>query len=85
MWRRSWVSSPPLAARFFTVKPCNPRAMDAAVLADRIRALGVEAIPCESVAEGVKRAIEAEGKDGVACALGSLYMSGEVKECFPNN
>ena len=73
----------PLAARFFTVKPGNPRAMDAEVLADRIRALGVEAIPCENVADGVKRAIEAEGKDGVACALGSLYMSGEVRECFP--
>ena len=75
----------PLAARFFTVKPCNPRAMDAEVLAERIRALGVEAFSCGSVAEGVKRAIEVEGKDGVACALGSLYMSGEVKECFADN
>ena len=74
----------PLAERFFTVKPGNPRAMDAEVLAERIRALGVEAIPCENVADGVKRAIEAEGTDGVACALGSLYMSGEVRECFPN-
>ncbi len=72
----------PLAARFFTVKPCNPRAMDAEVLAERIRALGVEATACGSVAEGVARAIAVEGKDGVACALGSLYMSGEVKECF---
>ena len=74
----------PLAARFFTVKPGNPRAMDAEVLAERIRALGVEAIACANVADGVKRAIEAEGTDGVACALGSLYMSGEVRECFPN-
>lgn len=74
----------PLAERFFTVKPGNPRAMDAEVLAQRIRALGVTATACESVADGVKRAIEAEGADGVACALGSLYMSGEVRECFPN-
>lgn len=74
----------PLAERFFTVKPGNPRAMDAEVLAERIRALGVTATACESVADGVKRAIEAEGTDGVACALGSLYMSGEVRECFPN-
>ena len=28
------------------------------------------------------KGLEAEGTDGVACALGSLYMSGEVKECF---
>ena len=74
----------PLAERFFTVKPGNPRAMDAEVLAGRIRALGVPAEACGSVADGVKRAIEAEGADGVACALGSLYMSGEVRECFPN-
>lgn len=74
----------PLAERFFTVKPGNPRAMDAEVLAERIRALGVTATACESVADGVKLAIEAEGTDGVACALGSLYMSGEVRECFPN-
>ena len=74
----------PLADRFFTVKPGNPRAMDADVLAERIRTLGVEAIPCENVADGVKRAIEAVGTGGVACALGSLYMSGEVRECFPN-
>lgn len=74
----------PIASRFFTVKPNNPRAMDAQVLADRIRALGVEAVACDNVADGVRRAMDAEGKDGVACALGSLYMSGEVRECFPN-
>ena len=72
----------PLADRFFTVRPNNPRAMAAEELADRISALGVKATPCESVADGVARAVEAEGKDGVACALGSLYMSGEVRECF---
>jgi len=72
----------PLAAEFFTVRPNNPRAMSAEELADRIRALGAKATPCGSVADGVARAIEAEGRDGVACALGSLYMSGEVRECF---
>ena len=53
-------------------------------LASRISALGVRATACASVADGVARAIEAEGPDGVACALGSLYMSGEVRECFRN-
>ena len=60
----------PLAEQFFTVRPENPRAMKAEELARRIRALGAKATPCESVA------------DGVACALGSLYMSGEVRDCF---
>lgn len=72
----------PLAEQFFTVRPENPRAMKAEELAERIRALGARAVPCESVAAGVARAIEAEGANGVACALGSLYMSGEVRECF---
>lgn len=72
----------PLADQFFTVRPNNPRAMKAEELASRIAALGVRATPCESVAVGVAKAIEAEGADGVACALGSLYMSGEVRDCF---
>jgi len=73
----------PLAKEFYTVCPDNPRAMTAEELARRIRALGVEATPCASVAEGVEKAIAAEGKDGVVCALGSLYMSGEIRACFP--
>ena len=73
----------PLAEQFFTVRPDNPRAMSAQELAERIRALGARATACGSVADGVKRAIEAEGPEGVACALGSLYMSGEVRCCFP--
>lgn len=72
----------PIARQFFTVRPDNPRAMAADELARRIRALGVSAEPCGSVADGVERAIQAEGKDGVAVALGSLYMSGEVRACF---
>lgn len=72
----------PLADQFFTVRPNNPRAMKAEELASRISALGAKATPCGSVAEGVAKAIEAEGPDGVACALGSLYMSGEVRDCF---
>ena len=72
----------PLAEQFFTVRPNNPRAMKAEELAERISALGVKATPCASVAEGVAKAVAAEGPEGVACALGSLYMSGEVRECF---
>ena len=72
----------PLAERFFTVRPNNPRAMSAEELAQRIQALDVSATPCPSVEAGVAAAIQAEGKDGVACALGSLYMSGDVRACF---
>ena len=72
----------PLADQFFTVRPDNPRAMDAGELAARIEAMGAKATACASVQDGVDRAIQAEGPHGVACALGSLYMSGEVRSCF---
>ena len=75
----------PLADQFFTVRPDNPRAMDAGELAARIEAMGAKATACTSVRDGVDRAIQAEGPHGVACALGSLYMSGEVRSCFGKN
>lgn len=75
----------PLADQFFTVRPDNPRAMDAGELAARIEAMGAKATACASVQDGVDRAIQAEGPHGVACALGSLYMSGEVRSCFGKN
>ena len=75
----------PLAEQFFTVRPDNPRAMDAGELARRIEAMGAKATACASVRDGVDRAIQAEGPHGVACALGSLYMSGEVRSCFGKN
>lgn len=75
----------PLADQFFTVRPDNPRAMDAGELARRIEAMGAKATACASVRDGVDRAIQAEGPHGVACALGSLYMSGDVRSCFGKN
>ena len=58
---------------------------DLGVLAARIEAMGAKATACASVQDGVDRAIQAEGPHGVACALGSLYMSGEVRSCFGKN
>lgn len=72
----------PLAKRFITVKPNNPRAMAAETLAEKIQRAGCVAEPAETVADGVQRAIEYAGTDGVACAIGSLYMLGEVRNCF---
>lgn len=72
----------PMAERFFTVRPNNPRAMEAGELAACIESLGGKAAACATVAEGIRRAQAAAGPDGVVCALGSLYMSGEVRACF---
>ena len=72
----------PMARRFYTVTPPNPRAMQADVLAQRIQAMGADAIPCNSIPQAVASAMDFAGPDGVVCALGSLYMSGDVRNCF---
>ena len=40
------------------------------------------AVPCSTVEEGVAQALALAGTDGVACALGSLYMTGKIRACF---
>ena len=72
----------PIAASFVAVRPNNPRAMAADELRDRILAFGAEATACQTVQEGVEKVIEQCGKDGIGCALGSLYMSSDVRACF---
>jgi len=68
-----------LAKEFITVTPDNPRAMSADDLSVLLRQKGYPAIACASVPEGVSLAIERAGKGGVVCALGSLYMLGDVR------
>jgi len=70
----------PLAETFYTVTPNNPRAMDAGTLAARIASLGASAQACGTVEAGVARALEQAGTEDVICALGSLYMSGDVRD-----
>ena len=69
----------PIAEGFVTVTPDNPRAMQADALAELLTKQGFSAAPCDSVASGVDTAIKLAGKDGVVCALGSLYMLGDVR------
>ena len=69
----------PLAAEFIAVRPDNPRAMAAEELAERLGNTGVKSSACASVDEGVEKALQAAGADGVVCALGTLYFSGDVR------
>lgn len=69
----------PLAETFVTVAPSNPRAMRARELQERLVALGVSATACDSVEAGLRHALALAGKDGIVCALGSLYMLGDVR------
>ncbi len=70
----------PLAERVFTVTPNNPRAMAGAELRDRFIELGTASESCDRIEVGVERAIKYAGRDGIVCALGSLYMSQDVRE-----
>ena len=61
----------------------SPRALPAPELAARLSALGAKAEAAPSVAEGVRLAMERLPENGLVLALGSLYMSQAVRDCFP--
>lgn len=69
----------PIAEAVVTVRPESPRAMPAEELADRVRRYHIPACACSSVEEGLRIAAMAAGPDGTVCALGSLYLVGEVR------
>ena len=72
----------PLAQQFIAVRPNYPRAMKVDVLAEKLTHYGVPVTAGESVKQGVDYALAQAGKDGVVCALGSLYFSGDVREAY---
>ena len=69
----------PLAERVFTLRPESPRAMEAEALAELLEARGVPARACGMAGEGGRSALESAGRSGVVCALGSLYLSGDIR------
>ena len=72
----------PCAARFVTVTPDSYRALPAEDLARKLSEYGKPVTVCDSVENGVRSACELAGEDGVVCAFGSLYMTGEIRTCF---
>ena len=69
----------PFAREFITVTPGNPRALAAKDLAKYLATFGKPVTPCDTVADGVKLAVEHAGRDGVVLCYGSLYMLGDIK------
>lgn len=72
----------PLAEHVLVLRPDSPRAMDPAALCALLSERGVEARPCASVEEGMSAALAAAGKSGAVCALGSLYLCGEIRSAW---
>ncbi len=74
----------PIAERFYTVTPDNPRALPAEKLAGYIRDQHVAAMVCSTVETALSEAIKSTGSDGIICVTGSLYYMGNVRR-FINN
>ena len=69
----------PLAERFVLTAPPSARALSARALGEQLTARGSQWEACASVERAVARALTLAGRDGVVCALGSLYFSGDVR------
>ena len=73
----------PLASSFITVTPPSMRAMAAGELAALLRTMTDKPVQAAaSLDQGCALALKDAGEDGVICALGSLYMVGELTEIF---
>lgn len=70
------------ADEYVCVTPASARALPAEALAVFLRRYGKPVTVCEDIPAGVEAAAAAAGEDGVACAVGSLYMAGAVRACF---
>lgn len=71
------------ADEFVCVTPDNgERALPAEDLARELRQYNKPVTVCNSIEDGVSAALDAAGAEGMACAVGSLYISGAVRACF---
>lgn len=79
---------PPLArcaAKCFCVAPAIERALSDNELADMLKGMGVEAVACGSVAEGLEAAGNEARPDDLILVTGSLFTVGETKAWLTGN
>ena len=70
----------PLVEKFVCVTPPSPRKLESDELAKHLQAVGADAISCGDVDNGVAKALELAGKDGVVLCFGSLYSIGAIRD-----
>ena len=68
-----------ISATAVTVKPDNQRAMDANEYSQLLIQNGMYAYPVKSIHDGIRKAQELAGNDGIIIATGSLYFVGELR------
>lgn len=72
----------PLVDRFVCITPPNPRKLEAEQLAQYLRQAGAQAQASESILDGVKKAMDLAGEDGVVLCFGSLYSIGGIRDAL---
>lgn len=72
----------PLVDRFVCITPPNPRKLEAEQLARYLCQAGAQAQASESILDGVKKAMELAGEDGVVLCFGSLYSIGGIRDAL---
>ena len=72
----------PLVKQFVCVTPPNPRRLPADQLTEYLRNAGAIAQSSASVEDGVKKALELAGEDGVVLCFGSLYTIGSIRDAL---
>ena len=71
------------ADEYICVTPDSPRALPAEELSEFLKKYGRPVRACKTIEDGVGAALDAAAeKNGMACAVGSLYMAGRVRACF---
>ena len=73
------------ADAYVCVSPKSERALRAEDLAAHLRAYGKPVTACADLRQGVETALAQAGTDAMVCAVGSLYMAGEVRDYFHLN
>lgn len=72
----------PLVDRFVCITPPNPRKLEAEQLAQYLRQAGAQAQASESILDGVKKAMDLAGENGVVLCFGSLYSIGGIRDAL---
>ena len=72
----------PLVDRFVCITPPNPRKLEAEQLAQYLQQAGAQAQASESILDGVKKAMNLAGEDGVVLCFGSLYSIGGIRDAL---
>ena len=70
------------ADEYVCITPDSARALPAAELAAHLARFGKPVAVCDSIRDGVTRALARSDGDSVVCAVGSLYSVGEIRACF---